>query len=425
MSADNWLTEFRGLTLSFLGSLAGWLLITPVAALIPKRKDCVVMIGRQHGKFLDNTKYFFLQAAVHAPYLDIRFLTEHDNVRGYFAKHQWLVLPYPSLSAFLFLMRCGTVVVDSTDWFRHLRRFFLIRSHVLQLWHGVGFKRIELDKWRNETGRYHLFSNPQLLRLRLLFYRITGRSPHYHAVNSTSAFYRDNVFGPAFVSDHLPVCGYPRNTFGRVPGTDQELLWNNVDEGIKRSLNGWLGANRRLVAVTPTMRDSGKPAMNLDSSTMEMLHGFCETHCVELLFKFHPSDKSASKIFGKHLHLCSADSDIYPLLPFTSALITDYSSIYMDYLCLDKPILFFIPGGDDYTQEDREIQFSLDEMTPGPRCATWNQLIASMVAQWQADGYVGERARLRKLAFDDIPQEQATVKLIQFMREQCWIHSPG
>jgi hypothetical protein len=29
----------------------------------------------------------------------------------------------------------------------------LIRAHVIQMWHGVAFKRIELDKWRHETGR--------------------------------------------------------------------------------------------------------------------------------------------------------------------------------------------------------------------------------------------------------------------------------
>ena len=60
--------------------------------------------------------------------------------------------------------------------------------------------------------------------------------------------------------------------------------------------------------------------------------------------------------------------DIYPLLGLTDCLITDYCSIYFDYLHLNKPIIYFPFDYEKYIREDRELIFDYDEMTPGPKC---------------------------------------------------------
>lgn len=421
MSAARWLREFGGLGLSFFGSLLGWLLLAPAATLIPKRRDWIAVIGRQHGKFLDNAKHFFLQSGLHAPDLRLVFITERLDVIDLFAGSSREVSHYPGLRAVWYLLRCGTVVADSTDWGRHLRRFLLIRAHVLQLWHGVGFKRIELDKWRNETGSYRWFSQPRVFWLRVLFYRFTGRMVRYGAVSTTSHFYRDQVFMPAFVSDHFPLTGYPRNAFNTFPADTDSLLWSNVDAETARQLGAWTQQGRKLVIVAPTMRDSGAVPMKLDDTTVQAIDVFAETHGFEFLFKFHPSEPCADSITGRHLHRCSADSDIYPLLPQADALITDYSSIYMDYLLLDRPVFFLIPDGDNYAREDRQLQFDPADMMPGPITDSWEALLAVLANRAARDSYADARMRLRSKAFDALPQEQAVPKLIEFMREQHWL----
>jgi CDP-glycerol glycerophosphotransferase (TagB/SpsB family) len=121
------------------------------------------------------------------------------------------------------------------------------------------------------------------------------------------------------------------------------------------------------------------------------------------------------------LHTCSPDSDIYPLLAHADALVTDYSSIYMDYLLLDRPVLFLIPDGDSYMRNDRQVQFDLTEMMPGPIAASWPELLESLEAQWAQDSHAEERRVLCNKAFDGLSQNDATSSLIEFMRKQDWL----
>src|SRR5690606_24475621 len=107
--------------------------------------------------------------------------------------------------AIWYLMRCGSAIVDESAWFKRGRRFLLARARIIQLWHGAGFKYIELQKWRRETGRYAWASGRFALTLRLLAYRLTGRLTQYDAVACTSQYYRDNVFIPAFLARHFPI----------------------------------------------------------------------------------------------------------------------------------------------------------------------------------------------------------------------------
>jgi len=422
MSAVRWLREIGAFGLSLLGALLGWLLIAPIAALIPKRNDRIAVIGRQHGRFLDNAKYFFLDTSSSCHALHVSFISEDKPIVDAIGGYGFRALCYPGLGAIWYLLRCGSVVVDSTDWIRHLRRFLLVRTHVVQLWHGVAFKRIELDKWRHETGRYRWLSSAAMQRLRMLLYRFNGRVVRYAAVCSTSTFYRDKVFSQAFLARHFPVTGYPRNGFARERhGNVLDLAWHNVDAEARSRITQWSATGKRLVLIVPTMRDSLKVPMQLDADTVQRLDAFAAMHGIEFLFKFHPSERHARGINGAHLHICAPDSDVYPLLPHCDALVTDYSSVYMDFLLLDRPVLFLITDGDSYSREDREVQFDPSSMMPGPQLASWDELLDALVASPSSDTGGQERARLRQLAFDGMDQSESTRRLLGFMKKCEWL----
>jgi CDP-glycerol glycerophosphotransferase (TagB/SpsB family) len=307
-----------------------------------------------------------------------------------------------------------------------MRYFLLIRAKVIQLWHGIPIKQIELEHWRHETGRYKWAARPSLLWLRLIIYRITGRWIRYAAVVATSSYYRDNVFARAFLAHHFPVAGYPRNEFAQsLQGKNRDLAWSNVDPIVKSNLPHWKSLGRKLILVAPTFRDSGSAPMQLDAATLLAIDTFAEANAVEFLFKFHPSERNIDYVPGRHFHLCARDSDVYPLLPYTAALVTDYSSIGLDYLLLDKPLLFLVPERDDYASNSREFQFEPRTMMPGPIVPDWSSLLEALQTTLASDAYKQARAKLRSQAFEDLPQAEAVSKLIAFMRQRGWLAAPS
>lgn len=411
------------LAMILVTGMIGWVLIAPLAFLMPRRRDRIVVIGMGDGKFIDNAKFFFLQAGTLLQ-SDSRttFVTGHTKVAMLLAGAGLDVQRYPSFHSIIALLRCNVAVVDSGDWLFRMRRFLLCGAKTVQLWHGANLKRIGLDKMQHEASSRAWLSSPLMMQLRILNGALNGKHVRYSLVVSPSGFYEREVFNKAIPATHYRVTGYPRNTFGRTAESEPpHSIWLNVDEGIQAALPIWAREDRRIVLVTPTFRDSRPTTLGIDAAIGQMLDDWCERHCVEMVFKFHPFERGTANLTGTHLHLCDAASDIYPLLPLCHALVTDYSSIYMDYLLVDKPVVFLVPDLDEYVRQDRQFQFDFYEMTPGPKVETWPQVLAALEAQWQNDEFIAERARLRQLAFDNLDQREAVPKLIAFMREQGWI----
>ncbi|MGH8213899.1 MAG: CDP-glycerol glycerophosphotransferase family protein, partial [Rhodanobacteraceae bacterium] len=197
-----------------MAGIIGWLLIAPIALLMPRRRDRIVVIGMGEGNFTDNAKYFFLQSA---PLLDpgvkVVFLAGSEELAAQLVRAGLATARYPSWRGIRLLLRSSVAVVDSGFWLIRMRRFLLIGAKTVQLWHGVGFKRVGVDKMRHEPRAW--LSSPLMMRLRMLNGALNGKLVRYDLMASPSTFYEREVFGPAFPSNHHLVVGYPRNTFGR------------------------------------------------------------------------------------------------------------------------------------------------------------------------------------------------------------------
>jgi CDP-glycerol glycerophosphotransferase len=105
---------------------------------------------------------------------------------------------------------------------------------------------------------------------------------------------------------------------------------------------------------------------------------------------------------------CPSATDIYPVMPMVDLLLTDYSSIYMDYLLLDRPVAFFCSDYDQYVQRNRDLQFPYEQMTPGPRCTTQEELHEALQGLLQGkDRWQVARHALRNRAFSHHDGEAA------------------
>ena len=84
------------------------------------------------------------------------------------------------------------------------------------------------------------------------------------------------------------------------------------------------------------------------------------------------------------------------LLLITDCLITDYSSIYLDFLILDRPIIFFQYDKLQYL-ENRELYEYNINVLPGDICLNDRELIEILSSPINGIKYKKERADLFNL----------------------------
>ena len=114
---------------------------------------------------------------------------------------------------------------------------------------------------------------------------------------------------------------------------------------------------------------------------------------MQLHIKLHPFNRIPPALLQKiestnYLSVLSVD-DIYETLCTYDVLITDYSSIYFDFLLTGKPIIFLPYDLDRYTVSDRQFYYKYEDVTPGSKARDWHDVakiladLDSMSSHWQ------------------------------------------
>ena len=86
----------------------------------------------------------------------------------------------------------------------------------------------------------------------------------------------------------------------------------------------------------------------------------------------HVQEKSSANVYlsSRIRYLGVEDAeDITGLLGIFDLLVTDYSSIYIDYLLTGKPMIFLPYDKEEYLDE-RGMNFTYEKVTPGPKPET-------------------------------------------------------
>ena len=344
----------------------GWLIVVPMAYFIPKKPNSIIFIGCDNGKFLDNLKHFFLYVIKNKNAgVQCHFLTEDNKTYQELNEKKMPVVYYPSIKSILMLLRAYTLVVDNWMWINKLKYHFLIKSKKIQLWHGIPLKKIQLMNRENIK---------RLKSARLNTYcKLIGLFPIYDLIISTSNYYTDNAFKKAFKTTKILESGYPRNDcfFNSESGSSTE----NTDIETIDAVSNYKSKGYKNVIYVPTFRDTGGDAVQDKALDLLELAKFAKQNKILFVFKFHPDPNFGYQFTEtENISLYDSSSNIYPLLPSSDCIITDYSSIYFDYLLLDKPIIFYPYDYKKYIEYDRDLIFDYDKMTPGLKCYTQEEL---------------------------------------------------
>lgn len=353
--------------------LLGCALLIPVSFIVPKENN-IVLIPR-FGHFEGNLKYLYLYLSSLDEDINVCFLTHKKALYNELKKHGLNALFYPSLSTIYKLLRTRIIVVDGNEWSENFKFYLLYNTVKIQLWHGTGMKTVGLLNPNKRPLKNNLINNLLVFR-DLCFYDLLTLSSEYQAEARAKAFrYGD-----------LLINGLPRNDifFKAVDnniGCDNEIL--RVCRNYKE--NGY-----QIITYAPTWRD-GNSGLSLK---LEALNVFAENNKLLFVIKLH-NKHSVNLELDRYDHILeyNKDRDVYPLLGITDLLITDYSSIYLDYLLTGKPVVFYPYDYDNYIQSERKLQFDYSAITPGPKCYNQEELLKAVktIGVEGRDDYVTQR----------------------------------
>jgi CDP-glycerol glycerophosphotransferase len=349
----------------FIDLLLGWGFAVGLSYIIPKKKNLIVFIENPHSGFRDNLKYLFIYIyGLKESGLEIYFLTESKKVFNELKNERLPVILYPRIISIFKLLRADMVVVDTRLWVKNLKCHFSFKSRKIQLWHGVGFKKMPMDDDMLNADSFtrKILNTICCIRLK------------YDLFVSTSEFYSKNVFSKAFRFKEISEGGYPRNDCFFIKPNNLVLL--GVDKECLEIMKRDKDAGFKIVFYAPTFRNSSRDLSRDIPINISRLSKFVKEFKILFVFKFHRLNGCDHKFnyLAENIIDCDSTSDPYPLFPLIDLIITDYSSIYMDTLLLDKPVIFFPYDYQKYISECEEIYPDFNWITPGPKCYTYEDL---------------------------------------------------
>lgn len=126
----------------------------------------------------------------------------------------------------------------------------------------------------------------------------------------------------------------------------------------------------------PTFRDTGDNFIINCGFDFDRINEVMKNNNRLFIMKLHPDSTFQFKQNYSNVISIDKDIDIYPLLPFTNCLITDYSSIYCDYVLMrDKQTMLFVPDYNDYISKSRELVYNYEDVIKGPRAVSFEELL--------------------------------------------------
>ena len=257
---------------------------------------------------------------------------------------------------------------------REIRWVDLNKQTVINLTHGLPFKKSKGLLPADSTFNYLLSSSEKI-------------NPYMaDEFNSTTK--------KCFIS------GMPRNDVMFKKNEEAEKITSKYNKFIL-----WLPTYNKHKNVSELNYNiTGKIIPFFEEEDLKELNKFLEKNKILLILKFHPaqdlSNFKAKKYTNiklwKNDDLVTRNLTLYSLLGKADALITDYSSVFADYLLMDKPIAFTKDKNNNFANQRGFCFKNIEEMTPGNKITNKTEFIKFIDdVQKNKDPYKKERNKIK------------------------------
>lgn len=335
------------------------LIIKLLHFLFPKKRNIIVYCS--YPDFSDNSFAFFIYILNNKPEFENIWLVDSLN----FDKFKKIVTRYSKSKNFKIVKK-----VSILGFYYYFKAKYVFHTHGL-------FNAFPLSKKQTVVNLFHAMP----LKVVGLLDGKKEFMPSHLTISTSKLFQQIMSDVCGLPLDKVLITGQPRNEFLFDEKATLNALFNPNDN------------NKRTILWMPTYRKSDFGEIredgtsygedSLSEKSLNELNDFIKEINTNCYIKLHPMDvlkKEGFPIYSNIFFLnndsfVDQDINLYSCLSSVDMLITDYSSIYIDFLLLNKPIGFFISDFEKY-KESRGFTFKKPlEYMPGEIIFTTKDLI--------------------------------------------------
>tara|TARA_B100000945_G_scaffold317698_1_gene321054 strand:- start:3840 stop:5090 length:1251 start_codon:yes stop_codon:yes gene_type:complete len=349
------------------------------------RSSKIWIFGAWYGKnYSDNPAYIY--EYIVDKKLDIIpiWLTQNKNVIKTLRKKGFRVYSTFSIQGFWYALKGAVTFINCG--YEDVNKYCIKKSIVVQLWHGVPLKKIKNDdEINNNLNNFLIFA-------RKIFFKIFPFFDEKYDILISSGKITTQRYMTAFRLSRSKIfeTGFPRSDIIK-----SEKLSLNKDQIMNYKSNNI----HKLILYAPTHRAEGKSHFNIFSDyNLVDFNKFLKDNHSLLFIKLHfyeDYEKIMIMIENQsNIVILNNNIDINRILFNMDILITDYSSVFYDYLILDRPIIFTPFDIDEYQTHDRELYVDYNQEVPGPVCLDWGDVKLELKKLFnQNDSFLSKRKK--------------------------------
>lgn len=324
-----------------------------LSIVVPKQRGLVVF-SMSRGRCSGNSRVLFEYLVVNAgETLDPRWLSDPKLSKT--AIPDWCkdrFLPRHSLQGWLTIAKADIVIISHSFGDFGILRKIAKRKKVVMLWHAITTKYCGLL-----DEKFSGIQKKKYVRL---------ETKHYDMLIASSDI--DLYYSASYTGmdvNSIIVTGLPRN----------DRLFGH--EGLRKKEE-----KKVSILYAPTFRDypvNGESLLFPFCEDMNVIADWARNNDIQFLLRPHPNDTGSVA----HVQLLASNNpdvfldagvmrapEVMDLIIKCDGIITDYSSVYVDGLALDRPVTFVDHDRELY-MEKRGLAYDYDLITPGPKVQSW------------------------------------------------------
>ena len=346
--------------------------ILPVLSFfVPKKKGLWIFGSWQGRNYSDNSKYMYEYIVNNHPEVNAVWITRNEKIASKLNAEGKIAYMRFSVRGIVACLRAE--MAFETEGNQDISPFLNNNKTItIQLWHGFPIKAL---KWKKENGKRKMTPAKKMNK-----YHWISCSPQYTTIMSEIL----GILPERFVST-----GFPRNdTFVNRK--------ENVD--ILRVFSQYPG--KKFVIYMPTHRNFGSKGLIefINMETFLELDRLLGKNNLIMIYKPHFHEiKKFLKFENQFRNIIFAKdamwNDVYSYLHMFDLLISDYSSVLVDFICADKPVIYFPYDIEEYKENDAGLNDFYWTKPVGPMCFSWENVVDTASSLLSEDYWKSNRRK--------------------------------